>query len=40
MVCFYRIWTSGHSIFRKFALMILTLYSMFAERGSTIKAYG
>jgi len=28
MVCFWRIWTSGHNIFRKFMLMILTLYNL------------
>lgn len=27
MVCFWRIWTSGHGIFRKFNLTILTVYS-------------
>lgn len=27
MVCFYRIWTSGHNFFRKCALMLLTVYS-------------
>jgi hypothetical protein len=27
MACFWRIWTSGHGIFRKFVLTILTIYS-------------
>lgn len=28
MICFYRIWTSGHNFFRKCALMILTIYNL------------
>ncbi|AAW44688.1 hypothetical protein CNBG2250 [Cryptococcus deneoformans B-3501A] len=28
MVCFWRIWTSGHGIFRKFNLTILTVYNL------------
>lgn len=28
LVCFWRIWTSGHNFFRKCALMLLTVYSM------------
>lgn len=28
MYSFYRIWTSGHNIFRKFALQILTVYNL------------
>lgn len=28
MVCFWRIWTSGHGFFRKIMLMILTLYNL------------
>jgi hypothetical protein len=32
MVSFWRIWTSGHGIFRKMALMILTLYSQSPSR--------
>nr|ODN91689.1 chitin synthase [Cryptococcus depauperatus CBS 7855] len=28
MVCFWRIWTSGHGILRKFTLMILTIYNL------------
>jgi chitin synthase len=28
MVSFWRIWTSGHGIIRKFTLIIITLYSM------------
>ncbi|RSH88864.1 Chitin synthase, class 2 [Saitozyma podzolica] len=28
MACFWRIWTSGHGIFRKFVLTILTIYNL------------
>ncbi|WVQ68402.1 uncharacterized protein L199_006610 [Kwoniella botswanensis] len=28
MVCFWRIWTSGHNFFRKIALTILTIYNL------------
>ncbi|WWC71435.1 uncharacterized protein I206_105391 [Kwoniella pini CBS 10737] len=28
MVCFWRIWTSGHGFFRKIALTILTIYNL------------
>ncbi|WWC90481.1 uncharacterized protein L201_005417 [Kwoniella dendrophila CBS 6074] len=28
MVCFWRIWTSGHNFFRKIALTILTVYNL------------
>lgn len=40
MLCFWRIWTSGHNFVRKIFLMILTVYSNSSAISARIELTG